>query len=165
MTSYFERLEATASRLEMYKLLGELFGNASPNEYGIYRGNKKIGGEREEDVYRLVKMATIPPELREDRGEIEAALARNLPKLIEMDDLRGDLHAHTNYSDGRSTIQEMAAGALLAINSDAHSSAQLEQIRLGVFQARRGWVRPESVVNTWPWVKLKAWLKKCRERK
>ncbi len=275
-----------------------------------------------------MKMGLMPPELREDRGEIEAALAGRLPKLIELDDVRGDLHAHTTYSDGRSTIEEMAkraaamgyeyialtdhspsariargleldrlekkieeleavrkkmrgskllillvaevdilsngkldypdhilarfdvviasvhsafrqsrdrmtgrlldaiaspyvhiighpttrllgsrepvefdferiihatveagvaleingspfrldladtmaraaqeAGALLAINSDAHSTAQLEQIQLGVFQARRGWARPEWVVNTWPWVKLRAWLKKRRARK
>jgi DNA polymerase (family 10) len=292
------------------------------NEYGVFRGDKKIGGEKEEEVYRQLKMAVIPPELREDRGEIEAALAGKLPKLIELDDLRGDLHAHTNYSDGRSTIEEMAAraaelgyeyialadhspsariargleldrlekkieelegvrkkmrgsklhillgtevdiladgkldypdevlaridvvtasihtgfrqskdrmtarlldaisnphvhiighpstrligsrepvnmdferivkavvdagialevngspfrldltdtmaraaqeaGALLAINSDAHATAQLEQVRFGVFQARRGWIEARSVVNAWPWSKLNHWLK------
>ncbi|HXG92570.1 MAG TPA: DNA polymerase/3'-5' exonuclease PolX [Blastocatellia bacterium] len=295
------------------------------NEYGVFRGDKKLGGEEEEDVYRLMKMAFILPELREDRGEIEAALAHKLPKLIETSDLRGDLHAHTNYSDGLSTIEEMAeqaaelgydyialtdhspssriargldldrlekkieeleavrkkmrgrkprilfgtevdilasgeldypdrilsrfdvvtasvhsafrqsrdrmtdrlldaiaspyvhiighptarllgsrdpvefdfervvkavagagialeingspfrldltdtmaraakdAGALLAINSDAHSATQLGQIRFGVFQARRGWVEAASVVNTWPWVKLKSWLRRRR---
>lgn len=300
------------------------------NEYGVFRGDKKSGGDEEEDVYRLLKMPLIPPELREDRGEIEAALAGNLPRLVELSDLRGDLHAHTNYSDGHSTIEEMAAragelgyeyialadhspsariahglepyrleqkieeletvrkkmkgrkphillgaevdilsngkldypdqvlarievvtasvhssfrqnrdrmtgrlldamvnphvhilghpttrllgsrdpveldfdrivrtaldagvalevngspfrldltdtmarvaqeaGVLLAINSDAHSTGQLDQIRFGVFQARRGWVGAPSVVNAWPLKELTRWLRdrSMRERR
>ena len=266
-------------------------------------------------------MPVMPPEIREDRGEIEAALAGRLPRLIELKDLRGDLHAHTTYSDGKSTIEEMVqhagelgyeyialtdhsasqrvahgldldrleakieeiekfrrrhrgqrpqilmgaevdilgggkldypdeilarldivvaaihslfrhnkdqvtgrvldalanphvdvlahptgrligsrepleldfdrvlsaarktgaaleingsmyrldlndsmaraaqeAGVLLAIGSDAHSIAQLDQIRYGVFQARRGWIEARSVINTWPWTKLNHWL-------
>lgn len=293
------------------------------NEYGCFRGERRLCGEEEEDVYRLMKMPAIPPELREDRGEIEAALAGKLPKLIELSDLRGDLHAHTSYSDGNATIEEMAdaaaalgfeylaltdhspsariargltqdrleqkieamervkiqrrgrrphllfgvevdilpngtldypdkilarceivtasvhagfrqsrarmterllaamanphvhilghpttrllgsreaiefdlervftaaaqsgvaleinsqpsrldlpdtmaraaqdAGALLAINSDAHSTAQLEYLRYGVFQARRGWVEASSVINTWPWARLIRWLRR-----
>jgi DNA polymerase (family 10) len=296
------------------------------NEYGVFRGEKRIGGENEEDVYASLQMSLIPPELREDRGEVEAALKRRLPKLIEVRDLRGDLHAHTNYSDGRSTVEEMVeraaelgydyialtdhspsariarglklarlemkieeiealrklrgrrkprillgaevdiladgrldypkdilarfdvvtasvhrsfkqsrdrmtgrlldaitspyvhiighpttrllgsreavefdferiieaavetkvalevngspyrldltdtmaraaqeAGALLAINSDAHSDAQLEQIRFGVYQARRGWIEARSVVNTWTWAKLSKWLNRNRD--
>jgi DNA polymerase (family 10) len=295
------------------------------SEYGVFRGAKRIGGEEEKDVYAALKMPVIPPELREDRGEIAAALEGRLPKLIDIDDLRGDLHAHTNYSDGRSTIEEMVeraarlgyeyialadhspaarvargldterleqkieeldavrkkwrgrkphillgaevdilsngqldypdkvlarfdvvtasvhasfkqskdrmtgrlldaisnphvhiighpttrllgsrdavefdlvriveaaagagvalevngspyrldltdtmaraaqdGGALLAINSDAHSAAQLEQIRYGVFQARRGWIEARTVVNTWNMTKLTAWLSKRR---
>jgi DNA polymerase (family 10) len=81
------------------------------NEYGVYRGDKRVGGVSEEDVYRLLDMQTMPPEMREDRGEIEAALAHGLPTLIESTDIRGDLHAHTNYSDGRSTMEEMIEGA------------------------------------------------------
>jgi len=272
-------------------------------------------------VYGFMSMPVMPPEIREDRGEIEAALAGRLPKLIEIDDLRGDLHAHSTYSDGKSTIEEMVehaselgyeyialtdhspsqrvahgldldrleqkieeierlrrkrkdraphiligtevdiladgkldypdkilarldvvvgslhsllrqskdqitnrlldalanphldivghptsrligsrepvamdferviaaavksgaaleingsmyrldlndsmaraaqdAGVLLAIGSDAHSTAQLDQIRYGVFQARRGWIEARSVINTWPWAKLSRWL-------
>jgi DNA polymerase (family 10) len=268
-------------------------------------------------------MQTIAPEMREDRGEIEAAMAHELPALIEFTDIRGDLHAHTNYSDGRSTMEEMLegakrlgydyialadhspsarvargldakrlggkmrdferlqhkqakgrprlllgaevdilsdgkldypddvlqrfdvvtasihaafhqskdritgrlldaianphvhiighpstrligsrepvefdldqviraaadarvaleingsplrldlndtmaraaqeAGVLLAINSDAHSVLQLEYVRYGVFVARRAWVQPQSVVNTWPWAKLQRWLRR-----
>jgi DNA polymerase (family X) len=81
------------------------------NEYGIFRGRKKLGGEQEDDVYRLLHMPTIPPEMREDRGEIEAAMDRCLPKLIEFDAIRGDLHAHTTYSDGRSSVEEMVERA------------------------------------------------------
>jgi DNA polymerase (family X) len=293
------------------------------NEYGVFRGAKRLGGASEDDVYRLLKMQTIPPEMREDRGEIEAAIAHELPSLIEFTDIRGDLHAHTNYSDGRSTMEEMLegakrlgydylaladhspsarvargldakrlgekirdfeklqqrqakgrprlllgaevdilsdgkldypddvlqrfdvvtasihaafrqskdritgrlvdaianphvhiighpstrligsrepvefdlnrviraaadarvaleingsplrldlndtmsraaheAGVLLAINSDAHSVSQLEYVRYGVFVARRAWVQPRSVVNTWPWAKLQRWLRR-----
>ena len=292
------------------------------NEYGVFRGERRIGGAGEADVYESLKMPWMPPELREDRGEIEAALNGKLPKLIDIGDLRGDLHTHSRYSDGKSTIEEMVeraaelgyeyialsdhspservahgldrkrlekkiteiealrkerkdrpphiligsevdilgdgkldypddilakldvviaaihssfrqekdritgrlldaiahpyvdviahptsrligsrdalgmdfervieasaksgvalevngsmyrldlndvmakaaqeAGALLAIGSDAHSKAQLEWIRYGVFQARRGWVEARSVVNTWTWTKLSRWLK------
>lgn len=292
------------------------------NEYGVFRGEKRIGGENEADVYESLHMPLMTPELREDRGEIEAALGGKLPRLIDIADLRGDLHAHSTYSDGKSTIEEMVeraaelgyeyialsdhspservahgldrarlekkieeiealrkkrkdrlphiligsevdilgdgkldytddilarldvvvaaihssfrqaknritgrlldaiahpyvdviahptsrligtreplemdlervieaaaksgvalevngsmyrldlndvmaraaqeAGALLAIGSDAHSTAQLEWIRYGVFQARRAWIESRSVVNTWNWTKLSRWLK------
>ena len=291
------------------------------NEYGVFRGEKRIGGKEEAEMYAAMDMQVMPPELREDRGEIEAALAGRLPKLIELKDLRGDLHTHTRYSDGKSTVEEMVAhaaelgyeyialtdhspsqriargldldrleekideierlrkkrreqaphvllgaevdilgdgqldypdeilarldivvasihslfrhskdettgrlldalanphvdilghptgrligsrepmevdferllgaavkagaaleingsmyrldlndtmakaaqeaGVLLAIDSDAHSAAQLDQIRYGVFQARRGWIEARSVINAWPWAKLNQWL-------
>ncbi|MCW3132410.1 MAG: DNA polymerase/3'-5' exonuclease PolX [Candidatus Methanospirare jalkutatii] len=82
------------------------------NEYGIFRGEERIGGEQEEDVFAAVNLPFIPPELREDWGEIEAAQTRKLPKLIEMKDLKGDLHVHTNYSDGKNSIEEMAKAAI-----------------------------------------------------
>lgn len=297
------------------------------NEYGVFRGRKRIGGKTEEEMYSLLNMKVMPPELREDRGEIEAALAGKLPHLIEFGDLKGDLHAHTTYSDGKCSVEEMVehagelgyeyialtdhspsqrvahgldldrlrqkiaeverlrkkrgssppriligaevdilangaldypdevlarldivvaaihslfrhdkqevtrrlvnalanphvdilahptsrligsrepleldfervlraalqshtaleingsmyrldlndsmaraaqeAGVLLAIGSDAHSIAQLDQIRYGVFQARRAWVEPGSVINTWPWAKLNQWLGRRRAR-
>jgi DNA polymerase (family X) len=297
------------------------------NEYGVFRGDKRIGGEKEEDTYRALGIKTPPPELREDRGEIEAAMEGDLPKLIEEGDLRGDLHTHTTWSDGRSSLEEMVeaagklgleyiaitdhspssriangldidrlerkieevealrkkrgrrkpriligaevdilpdgrldypdevlarldvvvvsmhgafrqskdritgrlldaianpyahvighpttrllgsrepvefdfervieaaveagvalevngapgrldlndvmaraaseAGALLAIDSDAHSAAQLEQTRYGILQARRAWVEPRSVVNAWPWPKFSRWLRLRREK-
>ncbi|MHC1599778.1 MAG: DNA polymerase/3'-5' exonuclease PolX [Candidatus Methanospirareceae archaeon] len=82
------------------------------NEYGIFRGDERIGGEHEEDVFESVGLAYIPPELREDRGEVEAAKENRIPKLIEISDLKGDLHVHTNWSDGRNSIEEMAEAAI-----------------------------------------------------
>lgn len=82
------------------------------NEYGIYRGDKRIGGENESDVYRAVGMSYIEPELREDRGEIDAALNYNLPQLIQNKDIRGDLHVHTNRTDGHASMKEMVYAAM-----------------------------------------------------
>jgi DNA polymerase (family 10) len=295
------------------------------NEYGVFQGRKRLGGATEQECYRLLGLPVIPPELREDHGEIEAAVEHRLPDLIERKDLRGDLHVHTDYSDGRSTLDEMVegaaslgyeyialidhspsariahglsenrleekieaieslrkqrgrhkpriligaevdilsngkldykdrtlarldvvvasvhsafrqsrdrmtgrlldavsnpfvqiighpttrliggrepinfdfdqilraaidanvaleidsqpdrldltdtlvkaaneAGALFAINSDAHSLSQLEYIRYGIFDARRGWTEAQSVINTWTWSKLSRWLGKRR---
>jgi DNA polymerase (family 10) len=81
------------------------------NEYGVFRGSTRIAGETEESVYAAVGLPWIPPELREDRGEIEAARAGRLPRLVELADLRGDLHAHTKATDGHDTLREMALAA------------------------------------------------------
>ena len=78
------------------------------NEYGVYKGEKKIAGETEKEVYKSLGLPLIPPELREDRGEIEAALEGRLPRLIEQKDIKGDLHMHTTWSDGKASIAEMA---------------------------------------------------------
>jgi len=90
------------------------------NEYGIFRvpkGKKaeglgpeegrRMGGSKEEDVFRAVGLDWVPPELREDRGEIEAAAKHKLPDLIALEDIRGDLHMHSRWTDGRNTIEEM----------------------------------------------------------
>ncbi len=82
------------------------------NEYGVFKGDKCIAGQTESSVARAVGLPLIPPELREDRGEIEAARAGKLPKLIELRDLQGDLHLHTRQTDGSATIKEMAMAAL-----------------------------------------------------
>jgi DNA polymerase (family 10) len=79
------------------------------NEYGVFRGRRCIAGESEEDVLRSVRLPFIPPELREARGEVEAARAGRLPTLVELDDVRGDLQMHTDATDGRSTLAEMVA--------------------------------------------------------
>lgn len=81
------------------------------NEYGVFRGDKRVAGDTEESVFASVGLPFIPAELREDQGEIEAAKAGYLPKLVELSDLKGDLHAHTKASDGHNTILEMAQAA------------------------------------------------------
>ncbi|MFA4829483.1 MAG: DNA polymerase/3'-5' exonuclease PolX [Thermodesulfovibrionales bacterium] len=83
------------------------------NEYGIFRGkdNKKLGGKDENDVYKILGLQYVPPEMREDRGEIEAAQKNALPKLIELSDIKGDLHVHTKQSDGSHTLEELIDAA------------------------------------------------------
>jgi DNA polymerase (family 10) len=81
------------------------------NEYGVFKGEKKVGGKEEQDVYKALGMDWIEPELREDRGEIEAAQIGKLPKLVQEPEIRGDLHVHTKWSDGTSSIEEIAKAA------------------------------------------------------
>ena len=81
------------------------------NEYGIFRGEQSIGGEKEEEIYNSLEMEWIPPELREDRGEIEAAVAGKLPQLVELYDINGDFHIHTDWSDGNATLEAMVSAA------------------------------------------------------
>ncbi|MBP8612955.1 MAG: DNA polymerase/3'-5' exonuclease PolX [Candidatus Atribacteria bacterium] len=84
--------------------------NLKLNEYGIFdlSSDKKIGGEKEEEIYSILNMDFIPPEMREDTGEIELALEHRLPDLVGYDDIKGDIHMHTKYSDGAHTIEQMA---------------------------------------------------------
>jgi DNA polymerase (family 10) len=83
------------------------------NEYGVFREatGEKVAGETEEGVYEVVGLLWIPPELREDRGELEAAERRALPRLVTLEDIRGELHCHTKWSDGANTVEEMARAA------------------------------------------------------
>lgn len=81
------------------------------NEYGVFLGEKQVAGKNEEEVYEKLGLPYIEPELRENRGEIEAAQKNKLPGLITIDDIKGDLHVHSNYTDGHNTIKEMAEAA------------------------------------------------------
>ena len=82
------------------------------SEYGVFDADgRSLGGREEAEVFALLGLPEIPPELREGRGELEAALAGTLPKLLEPGELRGDLHSHTSETDGKSTLEEMVAGA------------------------------------------------------
>ncbi len=83
------------------------------NEYGLFRldTEERVAGETEEEVYAKLGLPWIPPELRENCGEIEAALEGRLPKLVELADIRGDLHMHTTETDGRASLEEMAEAA------------------------------------------------------
>lgn len=81
------------------------------NEYGVFRFEKKVAGRTEASIYRSVDLPYIPPELRENRGEIQAAGDNRLPELVERKDLKGDLHLHTLASDGHNNLEEMALAA------------------------------------------------------
>ena len=85
--------------------------NLKINEYGVFKGDERVAGKTEEDVFESVGLPYIPPELRENSGEIEAAKKKKLPKLIELKDIRGDLQSHTKASDGKFTLKEMADAA------------------------------------------------------
>ncbi len=82
------------------------------NEYGVFKKGRRIAGQTEQSVYESVGLPFIPPELRENRGEIEAAKAGLLPELVELSDLRGDLHVHTRATDGYNSMEEMAMAAI-----------------------------------------------------
>lgn len=102
------------------------------NEYGVFRGRKRIAGDTEASVFATIGLPYIEPELREDRGEIEAAQAQSLPKLITRRDLRGDLHVHTKASDGTASLTAMV---------DAAKNAGLEYIAITDHSKHLGMVR------------------------
>ena len=86
------------------------------NEYGLYKvdDNTRVAGEDEEGIYAALGLTLVPPELRENRGEIEAAARGELPRLVQLADLQGDLHCHTTATDGRDDIETMARAAQAA---------------------------------------------------
>lgn len=100
------------------------------NEYGVFDGKTRVAGETEEDVYDKIGLPWIDPVLRENRGEIEAAENGDLPDLITLDDIKGDLHTHTRASDGKNSLREMAEAAqergytYLAITDHSKSQSQ-----------------------------------------
>ncbi|MDP3882736.1 MAG: DNA polymerase/3'-5' exonuclease PolX, partial [Candidatus Staskawiczbacteria bacterium] len=82
------------------------------SEYGVFRGAKQIAGRTEEDIYKAIGLPYIDPELRENEGEIEAAINGKLPNLIEQKDIKGDLHCHSSWDGGEDSIEEMAETAM-----------------------------------------------------
>ncbi len=109
------------------------------NEYGLFAGKRRIAGASEEEVYEKLGLAYILPEMREDRGEIALAKANQLPKLVSVSDIRGDLHVHSDWTDGTAPIEEMAAAAqacgyqYMALTD--HSAGR----RCPTASIRRGW--------------------------
>ncbi len=117
------------------------------NEYGLFDGDKKVAGATEEGIYEKLGLDPVAPLLREDRGEIEASRSHTLPKLVQIEDIRGDFHMHTLASDGRNEIEQMVEAArelgyeFLCITDHSESSViangqspkrlakQIEQIR------------------------------------
>ncbi|MEF8879494.1 MAG: DNA polymerase/3'-5' exonuclease PolX [Candidatus Thermoplasmatota archaeon] len=86
--------------------------NFKLNEYGLFKNDKQIAGETEEEIYETLGMNWVPPELRENNGEVDAANENNLPDLVEYSDVKGDLQMHSNWSDGSNTIEEMVEEAI-----------------------------------------------------
>ncbi len=112
------------------------------SEYGVYRGTAKkkgklVAARTEEDIFRAVGLPWIPPELREDRGEIETAEQGKLPRLLEVENLRGDLHLHSTFSDGNASMEEMAMAArdagleYIAITDHASPMGMVRGIKTG----------------------------------
>jgi DNA polymerase (family 10) len=119
------------------------------NEYGVFRGPQRIGGATEEEVYGALGLPVFPPELREDRWEFQWAEAGKLPTLVELADLRGDLHTHSTWTDGTATIEQMARAArergleYLAITD--HSKRVAMVGGLDAAKIRRQWAEVEAV--------------------
>ncbi|MFA6190507.1 MAG: DNA polymerase/3'-5' exonuclease PolX [Candidatus Staskawiczbacteria bacterium] len=82
------------------------------SEYGVFKGKKRIAGRTEEDIYKAIGLPYIEPELRENEGEIQTALNNKLPKIISYNDIKGDLHCHSNWNGGKDSIEEMARTAM-----------------------------------------------------
>ena len=115
----------------------------SLSEYGFKRGEEEILCRTEEEVYAALGLPWIPPELREDRGEVQAAQAGKLPRLVQQQDIRGDLHAHTDWSDAAATLEEMAAAArklgyeYLVISDHTHSLGVANGLDAGRLREQR----------------------------
>lgn len=102
----------TGSKDHNVKLRGMAIKKALKiNEYGVFKKEKMVAGKTEKEIYNLLGMDFIPPELRENRGEIELALTGKLPELIDYNDIKGNLHTHSKYSDGEKSIKELASFA------------------------------------------------------
>ncbi|HSS76117.1 MAG TPA: DNA polymerase/3'-5' exonuclease PolX [Thermoanaerobaculia bacterium] len=141
------------------------------SEYGVFRSEREqasgevgstegecIAGREEADVYATVGLPWIAPELREDRGEIEAAAAGRLPDLIRIEDLRGDLHMHSTWSDGKSTIEEMvtacaARGYEYMVISD-HSKALAMTGGLDAYRLRLQWKEIDGIRSRHPEIRI-----------
>lgn len=128
------------------------------NEYGVFRGETQIAGATEEDVYAAVDLAWIPPEMRENRGEIARAEAGPIPRLVETADLRGDLHMHTTATDGTASIAEMIEAAIargreyIAITD--HSKRVTIANGLDANRLRAHWQAIEQVRADYPQIKV-----------
>ena len=128
------------------------------SEYGVFRGEKQIAGKTEEDVYKVIGLAWIPPELREDRGEIEAAMKNKLPKLLEAADIKGDLQMHSNYSDGIASIEDMAKAAqklgyeYIAITD--HSQSAKYAHGLTIDRLKKQWAEIDRLNDKFPKFKI-----------
>lgn len=122
------------------------------NEYGVFRGETYVGGRTEEEVYAVLDLPCFPPELRENRREFEWAAAGKLPALVDVNDIRGDLHMHTTETDGQATLEEMVAAAqsrgLKYIAITDHSKRVSMANGLDAVRLRRQWKAIDRLNNT-----------------
>jgi DNA polymerase (family 10) len=124
------------------------------NEYGVFRDDERVAGRTEGDVYAALDLPWVPPEMREDRGEIEAAAGGDLPDLLKLDQVRADLHMHTNHSDGRLGVEDMARAArnfgydYVALTD--HSQSLLVASGLNVVDLRRRQEQIEAARRAMP---------------
>ena len=129
-----------------------------PGERGRASEGEMVAGATEEDVYAALDLAWLPPEMREDRGEIARALSGDLPDLVERDDLRGDLHMHSTWSDGRATIEQMLEACAergyeyLAITDHSKALAMVEG--LDEKRLRMQWAEIEGIQNRHPDIRI-----------
>ncbi len=120
------------------------------NEFGLFRKDtdEVVAGHTEEEIYRTLGVDIMPPEMREDRGEIEAGLAHKIPRIVELSDIKGDFHVHTGMSDGNATMEAMAEAArqkgyqYVAITDHSESLSianglSVERLRQNISEARR----------------------------
>jgi DNA polymerase (family X) len=128
------------------------------NEYGLYRATEQVAGAEEEDIYQFLGLSWIPPELREDRGEFDAARSGRLPRLIELADLRGDLHCHSTWTDGRASIEEMAkyarASGLEYFALTDHSQRLAMIHGLDPVRLREQWGEIDATAKRLPGIKI-----------
>jgi len=124
------------------------------NEYGVFAGEKRIAADSEAAIYKLLDLKYIEPEIREDRGEIEAAQKDELPDLISLEDIKGDFHVHSNYSDGTMTIKEMIEAAkergYQAIAFTDHSQSLNIANGLSVKRVKKQWQEIEEIRKEFP---------------
>lgn len=124
------------------------------NEYGVFSEQKKLETESEKEIYKLLDLKYIEPEIREDKGEIEASKNDNLPNLITLKDIKGDLHVHSNYSDGRMSIDQMVQSAVdrgyeyLAITD--HSKSLSIADGLSEEEVKKQWSEIEEIRGRYP---------------
>jgi DNA polymerase (family 10) len=119
------------------------------NEYGLFRGRTRVAGATEAELFAALGLAEIPPELREDRGEIEAARTGRLPRLVTLADVRGDLQCHTTASDGRDTLEAMAEAALALGHAYLAITDHSPAVRVTRGMDRAGFRRQRQAIDAW----------------
>ncbi|MCF8001154.1 MAG: DNA polymerase/3'-5' exonuclease PolX [Halanaerobiales bacterium] len=128
--------------------------NYKLNEYGVFEDDKRLNADSEAEIYKLLDLKYIEPEIREDKGEIEAAQNDQLPNLITIDDIKGDFHVHSNYSDGTLSIEEMVKAAkergYNALAFTDHSQSLNIANGLSVERVKKQWKEIEEVREKHP---------------